>query len=264
VLSKVAHLATHSLRYLETGSGPTTVFLHAFPLGAEQWLPQLLKPAGSGRFVAPDLRGFGGGDPGVAPGGISIDTYAADVIELMAHLEIPNARLVGSSMGGYVALAILRRAPRRVRSLVLADTRASADSADARAGREAMLRTIETHGVATVASQMIPRLLGEATRRSQPDLADAIERLILPNTPDGIATAVRAMRDRPDATPLLSTITCPTTVIVGREDVVTPLAECEALSVSIPNARFVVIDDAGHLPNIEQPAAFAAALTATS
>jgi pimeloyl-ACP methyl ester carboxylesterase len=260
VLSKVAHLATHSLRYLEIGSGQPVVLLHAFPLCAEQWLPQLLKPIPGYRFVAPDVRGFGGRDPGVSPGGISMDTYAADILEFMAHVEMPEARVVGTSMGGYIALAMLRRAPARVTGLILADTRASADSADARQARDTMLARLAEQGVGAVADQMLPRLLAEKTRQSQPDLTDALRRLIVRNTPDGVGTAIRAMRDRPDSTPLLETITCPTTVVVGREDVITPPEECEALSRAIPDARFVVIDEAGHLPNIEQPRAFAAAM----
>jgi pimeloyl-ACP methyl ester carboxylesterase len=260
VLSKVAHLPTHSLRYLEAGAGPATVLLHAFPLGAEQWLPQLLKPSPGQRLVAPDLRGFGGRDPGAVPGGISIDTYADDVSSLMAHLEIPRARIVGSSMGGYVALAMLARHAARIRSLVLADTRATADSSEAKTARERMLGLIDSQGLPAMARELIPKLLGPTTRTRQPDLADAIERIILGNHAEGASTAIRAMRDRPDRTDLLGSVGCPTTVVCGAEDGITPPAECEALSRAIPGARFVLIAEAGHLPNVENPAAFAAAL----
>ena len=260
MLSKVAHLATHSMRYLESGSGRPVVLLHAFPLGAEQWLPQLLKPRPGWRLVAPDLRGFGGADPGVAAGGISIGTYALDVLELMAHLEMPNARLVGTSVGGYVALAALRRSPNRVNSLVLANTRASADSAEARIAREDMLACLRAEGVPGVAQRMLPRLLGPTTRRVQPDLVDALERLILRNSADGVDVAIRAMRDRPDSTDLLPGIACPTMVIGGAEDAVVPPADGEALARQIPGAVSVTIDDAGHLPNIEAPVVFTEAM----
>lgn len=260
MLQKVAHLPTLSLRYLEVGSGVPVVLLHAFPLGAEQWLPQVLRPLPGLRLVAPDLRGFGGADPGVAPGGISMDTYADDVLALMAHLEIPRACVVGTSMGGYIALAMLARAPRRIGGLVLANTRATADGVEARDGRERMLGVLAAGGVSAVARQMLPKLLGESTRRTQPDLEVPIERIVSTNTPDGVGAAIRAMRDRPDRTALLSTIACPTTVVCGVEDTVTPPAECEALARAIPGARFVLIPDAGHLPNIERPGAFARVL----
>jgi pimeloyl-ACP methyl ester carboxylesterase len=259
--SSVAHLSTSSVRYLEAGSGRALVLLHAFPLSAEQWLPQLARVPPGWRFVAPDLRGFGGAEPGPVPGGITMDTYAADVIELMAHLEIPSAVIAGLSMGGYVAFAIARRAPARVAGLVLADTRAAADTADGRAARDRMLALVARDGPPGVAREMLPKLLGETTRRDQPDLIDAVQRLIEHNAPDGIAAAVRAMKDRPDSTPMLSSFTYPVTVVCGEEDVITTVSESDAMHRAIPGSRFVRIPAAGHLSNLENPAAFTAALT---
>jgi len=260
VLSKLAHLSTQSIRYLEAGTGRPALLLHAFPLGADQWLPQLLRVPPGWRFVAPDLRGFGGTDPGGAIGGITMDTYAADMLELMAHLEIPTAVVAGLSMGGYVAMAIARRAPSKLSGLVLADTRASADTADGRAARDKMLAILERDGPLGVGREMLPKLLGATTRREQPDLVDAIRRLIEANTPDGIAAAIRAMKDRPDSTLLLPTLTCPTTIVCGAEDIITVPAECESLHRTIPGSRYVLIPDAGHLSNVEAPAAFTEAL----
>ncbi|HVW04872.1 MAG TPA: alpha/beta hydrolase [Vicinamibacterales bacterium] len=259
--SSVAHLSTSSVRYLEAGSGRALVLLHAFPLSAEQWLPQLARVPPGWRFVAPDLRGFGGAEPGPVPGGISMDTYAGDVIELMAHLEIPSAVVAGLSMGGYVAFAIARRAPARVAGLVLADTRAAADTADGRAARDRMLAIVARDGPAGVAREMLPKLLGDTTRRDQPDLVDAVQRLIEHNAPDGIAAAIRAMKDRPDSTAMLSSFACPVTVICGEEDVITTVAENETMHRAIAGSRFVRIAAAGHLSNLENPAAFTTALT---
>lgn len=257
---KVARLASGPVRYLEAGSGAPMVLLHAFPLGSEQWLPQLAKPPIGSRLVAPDLRGLGGTALVGEPASVTIDTYAADVLDLMAHLDIPHATLVGLSMGGYVALAVLARDASRVSGLVLADTRAAADSAEGRAARDRMIELVQRDGSPGVAAEMIAKLLGETTRAQQPDLTDAVVRLIETNGPDGVEAAVRAMKDRPDRTALLATITCPTVVICGDEDVVTPPAECEAMAGQISGARFVRLPGAGHLSNLEAPAAFSEAL----
>ena len=133
---KRAHLATRVVRYLEAGEGRPLVLLHAFPLNAEQWLPQLSRVPAGLRFIAPDLRGLGPEEPaGAVAGEVTMATYASDVLALMAHLDVPRADVAGLSMGGYVAFAMLRQAASRVTGLVLADTRATADTAEGRAGR---------------------------------------------------------------------------------------------------------------------------------
>jgi pimeloyl-ACP methyl ester carboxylesterase len=241
MLSKTARLATRSMRYLEAGSGRPLVLLHGFPLGADQWLPQLSRVPAGWRFVAPDLPGFGGSTLGAGPEGVTMDTYAADVFELMAHLDMPRAAVAGLSMGGYVALAMLRRAPARVTALVLADTRATADTPEGRAGRDAMVALLQRDGAAGVAEQMLPALLGATTKRQQPDLADAVRRLIEGHSPEGLAAAVRAMKARPDSTADLASIRCPALVLCGAEDTITPPAVCEALHRAIAGSRFAVI-----------------------
>lgn len=258
VTSKVANLSTRSVRYLESGSGAPIVLLHAFPLNAEQWLPQMSQVPPGWRLVAPDLRGFrqADGTVMVPAGAAGIDAYATEVLELMMHLEIKRATICGLSMGGYVALAIWRLAAARVAALVLADTRASADTDEARAGRERMIALAETEGAHGVAKAMVPRLLGATTQRDQPDLVEVVTKMIETNGKDGVTAALRAMRDRPDATPLLASITCPVTVIVGMEDVPTPPAECEAMHRAIPRSRFVTLPHAGHLSNIENAFGF--------
>lgn len=257
--SRIAHLSTQSVRYLEAGQGRPLVLLHAFPLSAEQWLPQMAQVPPGWRFIAPDLRGFGGADPGPAPA-VTMESYAADVLELMSHLEVPSAVVAGLSMGGYVALAVARRAPQRLAGLVLADTRATADSQEGRAARDRMLAILEREGPDGVAREMLPKLTGVTSQRNQPDLHDAIRQIILGNTPAGIAAAIRAMKERPDSTALLPALVCPTTVICGDEDVITVPAESEAMYRAIPGARLALLPGAGHLANLENPEAFTAAL----
>ncbi len=257
--SQIAHLPHRSLRYLESGEGRALVLLHAFPLSADQWLPQLHRVPPGWRFIAPDLRGFRGAgaafeDPGLRD--LSMDDYADDVLALLTHLEVERAAIGGVSMGGYVAFGMMRRAPGRVSGLLLSNTRATPDAAEVRAGRDTMIALARAEGAAAIADQMVPKLLGETTKAQQPDLADAVRRLILMNSPDAIATALGALRDRPDSTPLLASIACPTLIVAGDEDTIINLNEAAAMQAAIPGSRLAVMRRAGHLGNLEQPVAW--------
>jgi len=239
------------------------VLLHAFPLSADQWLPQLHRVPPGWRFLAPDLRGFRGVGPAFedpALSGLSIDDYADDVLALMTHVEVDRAVVCGVSMGGYVAFAMWRRAAARVTGLVLSNTRAAADSPEARAGRDRTIALVRTGGANALAAEMVSRLLGETTRREQPDLEDAVRRLILVNSTEGIVSALAALRDRPDATPLLPTISGPTLVVGGAEDAVVPVPETETMHRALPGSRLVILPRAGHLSNLEAPMAWGKAL----
>lgn len=261
--TKVANLPSRSVRYLEAGEGRPLIWLHAFPLSAEQWLPELHLVPHGWRVIAPDLRGFRGVGPSFEHVGLehaSMTTHAADVFELMNHLDAERPVVGGLSMGGYVTFALLRKAASRIAGLILADTRATADSAEALAARDRLVEVAQRDGPAGVAREMVPVLLGATTRREQPDLAEALSRLITANSTDGIVAGIRAIKQRPDSTDLLDTITCPTLVICGEEDALIPAAECRALARAIPGAELVAIPGAGHLPNLEAPLLFSKAV----
>jgi 3-oxoadipate enol-lactonase len=159
-------------------------------------------------------------------------------------------------MGGYAAFAMLRHAARYFQGLVLADTRSEADTPGGVEGRKKMLELVQTKGPAAVADEMIPKLLGDTTRRTRPDVVDRVRSLVVANSADAIAGAVRALMTRPDSTPLLSTIHVPTLIIVGDEDTVTPRAAAEKMHGGIGGSELAVIAGAGHLSNLEQPEAF--------
>ena len=262
VISKIANLPERSVRYFDSGSGRVVVWLHAFPLSAEQWLPQFAKVPPGWRFVAPDLRGFGGGGSADAPGlgPITVDDYAADVLALMAHLEVKDAVIAGSSLGGYVAFAIFRRAPQRVAGLALIGTRAGADSDEAKANRQRLLDVLARDGVPGVARDMLPKLLGETSRREQPDLVDALGRMIEANSAEAVGAAIGALRDRPDSRPLLATIQCPTVIVAGEEDAAIPSSEAAAMHAAIPHSTLFVLPKIGHLPNVEGTGLFSTVL----
>jgi len=210
------------------------------------------------RVIAPQLRGFDGAasDPPAS----SIDDYAADVIDLLDALHVDEAVIGGVSMGGYIAFAMFRHAARYFQGLILADTRSQADTPEALDGRRKMLQLVQEKGPAAVAVEMIPKLLGETTRRTRPEIVDQVRALVLANSTEAIAGAIRALMTRPDSTPLLPTIHVPALILVGDEDVVTPTPAAEELHRGVAGSQLTIVPAAGHLSNLEQPGAVNAAL----
>lgn len=233
------------------GRGPAVLFIHGFPLDHTIWQPQFDALDGACR-IAPDLRGMGRSD---APDlGYSMATYAADLAALLDALGVDDVVLCGMSMGGYVAFEFLRRWPARVRGLVLCATRAEADSAEGRRGRDAMTQAVRERGARAVADAMLPRLLAPDTTAKDPALGERLRRAMAATPVAGIVGALAAMRDRPDSTPLLPTLgQVPTLVIAGAEDPIIPPESAAALARGIPGARLAMIAGAGHLPMLERP-----------
>jgi pimeloyl-ACP methyl ester carboxylesterase len=256
---QVARLTARSVRYLEAGQGQPFVLLHSFPLNAAQWTPQLEAVPAGWRFIAPDLSGFG---PSAADTDQprSMARYADDVLELMTHLGIARAGVAGVSMGGYVALALVRTAAARVSALVLADTRPTPDTDDGRAARDRMIAMVEREGMPGLTRDMMPKLVGPTSHRERPEVVATVERLIASNSVPGIRSALLALKSRPDSTSLLPTIACPTLILCGEEDGITPPSDSEAMHRAIRGSRFRLLPRAGHLSNLEAPADFTAAL----
>jgi 3-oxoadipate enol-lactonase len=232
----------------------TLVLIHGFPLGARMWEAQLELARHGWRIVAPQLRGFDG--PPADRVAISVDEYAGDVIDLLDALDIEQAVIGGLSMGGYITFAMFRHAPRYFRGMILADTRAEADTPEGAEGRKRMIQLVREEGAARVAEEMMPRLVGPSTRVSRPEVVEAVRDLILSNPTETIAGAITALMTRPDSTPLLSHVHCPTLVVVGDEDALTPRPCSEAIQRGIVGAELAVLPQAGHMSNMEQPAAF--------
>ena len=243
------------LAYADEGPGPVVVLLHGFPVSRAMWDEQLAGIGSVYRVIAPDLRGFG--ESPVPEGVYTMDAMADDVVELLETLEIAGPVVVGGlSMGGYVALSLAVRYPTRVRALMLMDTRAGADTAEAAEGREATARAVlAADSAAAVAASMLPRVFSKTTLEQRPERVEPIKAIMEQTAPIGVAGALRGMACRPDRRGDLAKIAVPTLIIVGEEDVITPPAEAEAMAEAIPNARLEVIPQAAHMAPYENPSA---------
>jgi pimeloyl-ACP methyl ester carboxylesterase len=242
------------------GRGPAVLLLHAFPLAGSMWDAQAEALAGTHRVVRLDARGFGGSAAG--PGALTMERIADDAAALLDHLGIEKAIVGGCSMGGYAAFAFVRRHPQRLAGLVLQDTRPGADTEEARKGRAALAAKVLAEGASAAAEALLPKLVGETSRRERPDLVARVRDAILAASPPGIASALDGLARRADSRETLPTIAVPTLVLVGAEDVLTPPAEAITMAAAIARARLDVIPRAGHLANLENPDAVNATLRA--
>jgi 3-oxoadipate enol-lactonase len=249
-------------RYFEAGSGQPLVFIHAFPFSAEMWRPQLERTPGGWRYIAPDLRGFGAPPPeeDLTGGKLTMDEYARDISALMDALAIDRAVIGGLSMGGYITFALFRLAPERFSGMILADTRPQQDSPEGLKGRRGLLDLLRTKGVHAVADDLTSKLIGATSRRQRPAVEAEVRRLIESNTASGIEAAIHALIGRPDSTPDLERIRCPTLVVVGDEDIVTPLTDADAMHRDITTSQLVVLSRAGHVSNLEVADEFSSTL----
>jgi len=246
------------IAYDDVGTGVPVAFVHGFPHNRTLWAPQVSALVDRARCIAPDLRGFGESS---RHGPFSMDQYADDVAMLLRGLGIERVVVAGLSMGGYVAFALWRRHRSLVRGLVLADTRAGADTDEAREKRRALVDVARTRGSSAVADGQITGMLGKTTRDKRPALIDEVHRMLESAPVEGIVGALEAMMARVDSTDTLATIDVPTLVVVGGEDVLTPPSEAEILHEAIRGSRLEVIQHAGHVSNMERPAAFNHVLT---
>ncbi|MFL5628965.1 MAG: alpha/beta fold hydrolase [Ktedonobacteraceae bacterium] len=256
-----AFINSTNLGYDDHGIGQPILFLHAFPLNRSMWEGEItaLLQEERYRLVSLDWRGFGESD--VSTDVSTMELFADDVAALMGTLGMQDAILCGLSMGGYVAFAFLRKYPQRLKGLILADTRPGADTPEARANRENVARLAETQGPEAIADLQLPKLLSDYTRQHRLEVEVRVRQMINAATAQGIAAASRGMAQRPDSTDLLANITCPTLVLVGEQDVLTPPDVAQEYAAKIPHAQYVTIPYAGHLSNLEQPKAFVQAVS---
>ncbi len=246
------------IKYDVRGSGPVLLLLHAFPLGLFMWDPQAEALSPAHRVARFDARGFGGSALGSIP--FTMERIADDAAAVLDALAAEKAVIGGCSMGGYAALAFARRHPRRLAGLVLQDTRAGADSDEAKANRATLAARVLAEGATVAVEAFLPKLLGVTSQRTRGELVSLVEQRILAAPREAIAAALHGLAAREDSRATLGAIRVPTLVLVGEEDVLTPPSEAEAMAAAIPDARLERIPGAGHLANLENPQAVNAAL----
>ena len=238
----------------DTGTGDAVLFLHAFTLDASQWDHQVAALSGDMRCVRIDVWGCGTSPPPPA-GEPGLDAFARSVLAALDSRHIDQVALVGLSMGGYLAFAMWRLAPERIRALVLCNTRATADGDGPRDDRLAMAERVEREqSVESVVEPMVARLLSPGAM-AEAHILEPVRGRIRRCTPAGIAFAQRAMAARPDSTGLLASISVPALVIAGTQDAIVGVPEVRAIAGGIPGARYAELD-CGHLSNLELPRAF--------
>src|SRR5215213_1756139 len=241
------------MAYDEAGSGIPLLLVHGWPHDRSLWTGQLGGLPTYARVIAPDLRGFG--DSRVR-GPFSIDQHADDLAAFLRSLGLASTVVCGLSMGGYVAFSMLRRHRSLVRGLVLADTRATADTDEVRANRARMISLIEQQGMDVLAAEQLASSLAPSTRTRQPQLVETVRRMMAATPPEGAIAALRAMAERPDSTALLGSIEVPTLAVGGADDTITPPDVIRGLAAAIPGSRAEILEQGGHLCPLERPAAF--------
>ncbi|WUI01016.1 alpha/beta hydrolase [Spirillospora sp. NBC_00431] len=254
----------------DVGSGTPLVLLHAFPLSSAMWLAQREGLASRFRVITPDLRGFGGSELG--DDDPSVDAMADDVARMLRNLGVRRAVVGGLSMGGYVAMALCRRHPGLVLGLVLAATRAAADSGPVRENRLRQAGLLDGEGGARIlVDEVLPALVGPTTYRQRALVYGRVRGLVQATPPKAAAWAQRAMAGRPESFDTLRDLRVPVLIMIGDEDGLATEDEARAMADAAPNAELLVIPRAGHLCAVEQPdlfnqavAEFAAALARTS
>ena len=244
-----------NLVFEDHGSGPPLLFIHGFPLHRQLWTGQWEDLSNVSRVIAPDLRGHGESEVGVAP--YTMEIFAQDCFDLLSKIGIFGPLFVcGLSMGGYIAMAMLRMHPERIAGLILTATRASADSPDGKANRDKSILLAQTQGASPIIDDMLPRLLSPKSSAYRPEIVQTAQKIMASIPVSTIIKDLQGLKERPDSTVLLSKSSKPTLLIHGEDDQIIPLSEAQALQQTIPDAQLTILPESGHLLNLEQPVLF--------
>jgi len=237
--------------YWTLGDGLPVVLLHPFPANHEFWLPVAESLSPRYRILVPDLRGHG--ESAVGEGPATMEKHAADLARVMEDAHAPAAAIIGVSIGGYILFEFWRKHRARARALGLSNTKAPADGPEARAARLQAADQVLDRGTESFLQSMVSRVLGKSTQESRPDLVAGALAMMRKMSPEDIAQVQRGMAARPDSIDTLKTVTVPTLLMTGDEDVLTGVNEAELMRRHIAGSQLRVIPRAGHYAAWEQP-----------
>lgn len=244
----------HQMVYDDLGTGDVIVFIHGQPFNRSMWNYQSKLFSENYRLIIPDLRGYGESE--VKAGVVLMDELALDIIHLLDVLKINEAIFVGLSMGGQIALEIFRLKPLLFKALVLTDTDARSESEEGYSNRMTLAKRIEGYGMAKFISKRIDKFMCPHTFNTKPEIVNHLKEMILGTSPEGSAAAQRGRAERRDHTNILKDIFCPTLIIVGDQDVFTPIESANYMHTRIPGSQLAIIYQSGHIPSMEQPEEF--------
>ncbi|MFI9101155.1 alpha/beta fold hydrolase [Streptomyces fildesensis] len=245
--------------YEDAGAGDPLVLVHGHPFDRSMWAPQVgAFAAGGWRVIAPDLRGYGATT--VVPGTTPLETFARDIAALLDHLGLDRVVIGGLSMGGQIVMEFCRLFPERVRGLLLADTFPEAETEDGKRVRRDMAERLVREGLKGYTDEVLSKMVAPYNIEALPAVADHVRGMMYGAPPEGAAAALRGRAERPDYGDLLGRIAVPALVVVGRDDEYTPVTDAEAMHRRISGSELAIIEGAAHLPNLERPDEFNAAL----
>jgi len=243
------------LSYDDVGEGSTPIIcLHGYPFDKTMWQGQLDFLKSSNRIIACDIRGFGKSTDEKSH--LSIDLFSEDLIAFMDKLKINKAIVCGLSMGGFIALNALKRFPNRFEALILCDTQCIADSIEVKEKRYKIIDEIEVDGAANFNEGFIKSVFHKDSITNKKELVEQLRSVVFSNSKHIISQGLVALAERSETCSTLNKITVPTLIICGREDEVTPLAQSEFMHATVKGSILHVIEDAGHVSNLEQPDEF--------
>lgn len=241
--------------YDDLGEGNVPViFLHGFPFDKSMWQGQLASLKTDYRVIACDIRGFGKSTDEVSS--LSMDLFGEDLVAFMNTLHIKKAIVCGLSMGGFIALNAVQRFPDRFAALILCDTQCIADTAEIKTKRYKSIDAIAVNGVTDFNEGFLKKVFHADSFRDKKELVESLRKVVFANSPHIISMGLTALAARAETCSALSGIRLPTLIICGRGDSVTPLAQSESMHTAIEGSVLQVIEDAGHVSNLEQPQLF--------
>ncbi|MES2838176.1 MAG: alpha/beta hydrolase [Bacteroidota bacterium] len=253
-------LNNFTFSYDDLGEGRIPIiFLHGYPFDKSMWHNQLEFLKDSHRVIACDIRGFGKSRDEESP--LCIDMFSDDLIKFMDQLKIENAIICGLSMGGFIALNVQKKIPNRIKALILCDTQCVADNPETKAKRHEIIKEIKLNGPSNFNETFLKSVFHKDSLSSKKELVEELRKVVFANSQTIIINGLYALAGRSETCSTLCEIAVPTLIICGRQDEVTPLVQSEFLNATIKRSILRVINNAGHVSNLEQPIEFNAHLS---